>query len=150
MSTILSFGQRQQAMNGLPFYGRSDFNFAASKSPYTNGISIKILPLSDLSRAEPNDVDEFESQLIELNNEFRIGSRISGIKINSTFTNKKRNPTIIYGKFKGFKIDRKTKTIRAFIQDPKTLKVIEVYPSSLNRLNESRSYKAKTFVDFLI
>lgn len=146
----MSFGQRQQALNGLPFYGRSDFNFAASKSPYSNGISIKILPLSDLSRVIPTNVDSFENGIKDLSNRFKKGTRIRGVKVNSTFTNKKREPKIIIGKFESLKIDRKSKSIRAFIKDPKTLDIIEVYPETLDRLTESKNNRAKTFLEYLI
>jgi hypothetical protein len=135
MTPILTFGQRQQAMRGLPFYGKGDFNFVASRSGFSNGIAISILPLSDLSRPQQVEVD---------------GSRLTGVKVNSTFKNKKHEPENIIGKFEAFKIDKKHKTIRAFIRDPKTMEVIEVYPETLNRLNESKSYLAKTFLDFVI
>lgn len=150
MIPIMSFGQRQQALNGLPFYGRSDFNFAAAKSPYSNGISIKILPLSDLSRVAPVNIDSFVNDVNDLNKQFKRGSRISGVKVNSTFTNKKKEPTVVFGKFEKFEIDKKTQTVRAFVRDPKTLKLVEVYPSTLNRLTESKNNRAKTFLEFLI
>jgi len=146
----MTFGQRQQAMVGLPFYGKSDFNFVASKSPFSNGISIKILPLSDLSRVSPIEIDEFQKEVQEMSQHFKKGSRTSGIKVNSPFINSKKEPDIVIGRFESFKIDKSSKTIRAFIRDPKTLKPIEVYPESLNQLNESRSHLAKTFMDFLI
>ena len=151
MIPIMSFGQRQQAMQGLPFYGKSDFNFAAAKSPYSNGIAIKILPLSDLSRVFPVNIDAFANSINQLNQQFKRGSRISGVKVNSTFTNAKKEPTVIFGKFEALKIDRETQTIRAFLRDPKTLKLVEVYPETLNRLTESKSEgRAKTFLEFLI
>ena len=92
MVPVLTFGQRQQALTGLPFYGKSDFNFVASKSPFSNGISIKLLPLADLSRPEAVVTDEFDMDIRALNNQFKKGSRITGVKINSTFTNKKKEP----------------------------------------------------------
>jgi hypothetical protein len=150
MIPIMTFGQRQQAMQGLPFYGRSDFNFAAAKSPFSNGISIKILPLSDLSRVNPVNIDSFGNEINRLSQEFKRGSRISGVKVNSTFTNAKKEPTVIVGKFESLKIDKDTQTIRAFIRDPKSLKIVEVYPETLNRLTESRNNQAKTFIEFLI
>lgn len=148
MTPVLTFGQRQQAMQGLPFYGKADFNFVASKSPFSNGVAIKLLPLSDLSRPSQIEVDEFEEEVKAMNQQFKKGSRISGVKVNSTFTNK--DPQIIIGSFESLKIDKDTKTIRAFIRDPKSLKIIEVYPETLNRLNESKSHLAKTFLEFVI
>jgi hypothetical protein len=146
----MTFGQRQQAMQGLPFYGRSDFNFAAAKSPFSNGISIKILPLSDLSRVATVNIDSFGDEVNRLSQQFQKGSRISGVKVNSTFTNRQKEPTVIIGKFESLRIDRPTQTIRAFIRDPKSMKIVEVYPETLNRLTESKNYKAKTFLEFLI
>lgn len=147
---ILSFGQRQQAMIGLPFYGKADFNFVASRSPFSNGISIKLLPLADLSRPSPIEIDEFRNEVDEMNRLFKKGSRISGIKVNSQFVGEKE-PEMIIGKFESLKIDKENRVIRAFIRDPKSLKLIEVYPQSLNRLTESKSnLYAKTFLEFLI
>lgn len=151
MIPIMSFGQRQQAMQGLPFFGRSDFNFAAAKSPYSPGITIKILPLSDLSRVAAVDVDSFAAGINQLNQKFKRGSRISGIQVNSQIADKKRNPKVVIGKFEALKIDRETKSIRAFIRDPKSLKLVEVYPETLTRLTESKSEgRAKTFLEYLI
>ena len=150
MIPIMSFGQRQQALQGLPFYGKSDFNFAAAKSPFSNGISIKILPLSDLSRVTPMNIDSFDNEINKLSQQFKRGSRISGVQVNSTFTNQKKEPTVIIGKFESLKIDKDTQTIRAFIRDPRTLKVFEVYPETLSRLTESKHHRAKTFLEFLI
>lgn len=150
MTPVLTFGQRQQAMKGLPFYGKGDFNFIASRSNFSTGISIKLLPLSDLSRVQPVQTDEFDQEIKELNQLFKKGSRISGVKINSTFKNKGGSPEYVIGKFEGLKIDRKQRAIRAFIRDPKTMKVVEVYPETLSRLNESKDHLAKTFLDFVI
>lgn len=147
---IMTFGQRQQAMTSLPFYGKADFNFVASKSPFSNGIAIKILPLSDLSRVSPVPSDEFEREVKEMTQTFKKGARTSGIKVNSTFINSKREPEMVIGRFESFTIDRDSKTIRAFIRDPRTLKTVEIYPESLNRLNESKAHLAKTFLDFII
>lgn len=147
---VLTFGQRQQAMVGLPFYGKADFNFVASKSPFSNGIAVKILPLADLSRPSQSVSDEFEREVHQLGQHFKKGSRLSGIKVNSQFTNKKREPEVIIGRFDSFKVDDSTKTIRAYILDPKTLKPVEVYPETLSRLSESKDHLAKTFLDFLI
>lgn len=150
MTPILTFGQRKQAMQGLPFYGKGDFNFIASRSNFTAGIAISVLPLSDMSRPQVIKVDDFETELKELNSVFKKGSRIGGIKVNSTFKNKNGKPDQIVGKFDSFKVDRKTKTIRAFILDPNTMKKVEVYPETLNRLTESKDYLAKTFLEFVI
>lgn len=150
MIPILTFGQRQQAMRGLPFYGKGDFNFIASQNDFSTGISIKVLPLSDLSKPEIINVDEFEQEVKALGAMFKKGARIGGIIVNSTFKNEKGNPETVIGKFDSFKIDRKHKTIRAFIQNPKTLKSVEVYPETLSRLTESKVHVAKTFIDFLI
>jgi hypothetical protein len=147
---ILTFGQRQQAMVGLPFYGKADFNFVASKSPFSNGIAVKILPLADLSRPAQVKSNDFEREVHQLSQHFKKGNRLSGVKVNSQFSNKKREPEMIIGRFDSFKIDDATKTIRAFILDPKTLKPVEVYPETLSRLSESRDHLAKTFLEFLI
>jgi hypothetical protein len=152
MVPVLTFGQRQQAMRGLPFYGKGDWNFVASQSNFSNGIAIKMLPLSDLSRPQNVNIDQFDVDLKQLSQMFKKGGRIGGIKVNSTFTNKKREPESVIGRFDSFKIDRKNKTIRAFIMDPDTMKLVEVYPETLSRLTESKDLngKAKTFLEFVI
>ena len=146
----MTYGQRQQAMNGIPFYGKGDFNFIATRGPFSSGIAIKVLPLSDLSKIQVSEPDEFEIFIKELSNSFKIGSRISGIKVNSKFVNSNKQPEYIIGKFNGFKIDKADKVIRAFIKDPNSLEIIEVYPDSLNKLNENIDYFAKTFIDFIV
>jgi hypothetical protein len=103
-----------------------------------------------MSRVAPVQIDDFEKEIREMTQQFRKGLRTSGIKVNSTFTNPKKQPDLVIGRFESFKIDKDTKTIRAFIQDPKTLKPVEIYPESLNRLNESKSHLAKTFLEFVI
>ena len=139
-------------MGGLPFYGKGDFNFVASRGNFTPGIAIKILPLADLSNPKAEvEPDEFAEEVKQLNNMFKTGSRMRGIKVNSVHTEK--NPKPIVGKFDSFKVDKKTKTIRAFITDPNSLEKHEVYPESLMKLNESLqtdSGRAKTFLEFLI
>ena len=150
MGPVLTFGQRQQALKGLPFYGKSDFNFVASRSNFSGGIAIKVLPLSDLSRAQTVNIDDFDREIKHLNQAFKSGSRISGIKVNSPFKGKKGDGESVIGKFESFKIDKPNQTIRAFIRDPKSMKLVEVYPETLTRLTESTSHVAKTFLDFVI
>jgi len=150
MVPVLTFGQRQQAMKGLPFYGRGDFSFVSNRSGFTNGISVHLLPLSDLSLPQQIEVDDFDQEIKKLNNLFKKGSRIGGVVVNSTFKNAKGNPDSIIGKFDSFKIDTKHKTIRAFIRDTNSMKLVEVYPETLSKLNESNSHLAKTFLEFLI
>lgn len=150
MTPVLTFGQRKQAMRGIPFYGRGDFNFVAARNDFATGIAIKMLPLSDLSRPQIANVDEFELELKEMETAFKKGSRIGGIKVNSPFKNEDRAPETVIGVFDSFKVDRKTKTIRAFIRDQKSLKITEVYPETLSRLTESKTHVAKTFMEFVI
>jgi hypothetical protein len=150
MVPVLTFGQRQQAMKGLPFYGRGDFSFVSNRSGFTNGISVHLLPLSDLSLPQQIEVDDFDQEIKKLNNLFKKGSRLGGVVVNSTFKNSKGNPDSIIGKFDSFKIDTKHKTIRAFIRDTNSMKLVEVYPETLSKLNESNSHLAKTFLEFLI
>lgn len=141
-------------MKGIPFYGKGDFNWVASQSNFSNGISIKMLPLSDLSRPQVVNLDQFDAEIKEMNQMFKKGTRIGGIKVNSTFQNEDRNPETIIGKFDSFKIDRKNKNIRAYILDELSNKLVEVYPQTLSRLNESltqtKTNRAKTFLEFLI
>lgn len=152
MGPVLTYSQRQNAMGGLPFYGKGDFNFVAARGNFTPGIAIKILPLADLSKPNTDiQQDDFDIFTKELMNTFKPGTRMKGLKVNSVHIEKHPKPVV--GKFDSFKVDKKTKTIRAFILDPKSLEKYEVYPESLTRLNESVSQdtgRAKTFLEFLI
>jgi len=144
----MSYGQKNSFVSQIPFYGRGDFGFVASQSNFTPGITIKMLPLADLSIPQEVETSEFDQLVNDLNDQFRPGKRLSGVEVNTQ--HQKGGSNKVFGRFIGFELDRKHKVIRAFIRDSVSNKKVEVYPSSLMSVNESSTNHAKTFMQFLI
>tara|TARA_B100000963_G_scaffold176268_1_gene153299 strand:- start:6152 stop:6649 length:498 start_codon:yes stop_codon:yes gene_type:complete len=141
---VMTYAQHSDFTRGLPFYGeKGDFNFVMGRSQFTPGISIKILPLSDLSRNADVGITEFQQYVNTINNMFKPGDRIRGIEMNSMLNEDDEEGTQVVGKFDKIKVDYENKQIRAFVKDPSTLKSTEVYPGTMERLMESASYKNK-------
>jgi len=139
---VMSYGQHSDFTRGLPFYGeKGDFNFVMGRSQFSPGISIKILPLSDLSRNADVGITEFRQYVNTINNMFRPGDRIRGIEMNSLLTEEDEDGNQVVGKFDKIKVDYENKQIRAFVKDPSTLKLTEVYPGTMERLMENSTYK---------
>lgn len=140
---VMNYSQHQDFTRGLPFYGeKGDFNFVMGRSQFTPGISIKILPLSDLSRNADVGISEFRQYVNTINNMFKPGDRIRGIEMNSLL--KDDDGDQVVGKFENIKIDYQNKQIRAFLKDPVTLKRTEVYPETMERLMENSTYISKS------
>jgi hypothetical protein len=148
MRPVMSYGQRNSFVSSIPFQGRGDYGFVASQSNFTPGITIKMLPLADLSRPQEIETSEFDQLINDLNDQFRPGKRLSGVEVNTQ--HQKGGSNKIFGRFIGFDLDRKHQVIRAFIRDSVTNKKVEVYPASLMTVNESIDGHAKTFMQFLI
>lgn len=148
MRPVMSYGQKNSFISQIPFQGRGEMGFVASQSNFTPGITIKILPLSDLSLPQQVEVSEFDQLINDLNNQFRPGRRLSGVEVNSQ--HQKGGSHKIFGRFVGFELDRKHQVIRAFIRDSVSNQKVEVYPASLMTVNESSSHHTKTFMQFLI
>jgi len=144
----MSYGQKNSFVNQIPFQGRGDFGFVASQSNFTPGITIKMLPLRDLSRPQAVTSTEFDELINDLNQKFRPGRRLSGIQVNGHHN--KDADARVFGRFLGFTLDRKHQIIRAYIRDSETNKKVEIYPATLEQVNESNSLHAKTFMQFLI
>jgi hypothetical protein len=147
MRPVMSYGQKNSFMSSIPFQGRGDFGFVASQSTFTPGITIKLLPLADLSRPQEIETSEFDQLVADLNDQFRPGKRLSGVEVNTQ--HQKGGSNKVFGRFLGFELDRKHQVIRAFIRDSELNKKVEVYPASLMNVNESTGH-TKTFMQFLI
>jgi hypothetical protein len=138
---VMTAAQHRNFSKGLPFYGeKGDFNFVMGRSQFTPGISIKILPLSDLSRNADVGVTDFRQYVNTINNMFKPGDRIRGIEMNSMLSDRNEDGTQVVGKFDKIKVDYKNEQIRAFVKDPSTLKTKEVYPDTMERLMENSKY----------
>ena len=136
---VMTYAQHRDFTKGLPFYGeKGDFNFVMGRSQFTPGISIKILPLSDLSRNADVGISEFRQYVNTINNMFKPGDRIRGIEMNSMLKNDEGEQVV--GRFNNIEVDYENQQIRAFINDPVTMKKTEVYPNTMERLMESKSY----------
>lgn len=148
MRPVMSYGQKNSFTSSIPFQGRGDFGFVASQSNFTPGITIKLLPLSDLSLPQEVETSEFDQLINDLNDQFRPGKRLSGVEVNTQ--HQKGGSNKVFGRFIGFQLDRKHQVIRAFIRDSQSNKKVEVYPSSLMSVNEATDHHTKTFMQFLI
>lgn len=140
------YAMRGDFTRNIPFYGsKGDFNFALGRSKFSPGISIKQVPLSDLSvKGDPGFSDfDIEHNLIKSN--YRIGSRVRGIKVNSHLGSD--SAKMVVGKLHKIQPEYSGETLRVWIKDPKTLKIIEVYPETIERLYES--HLAMTFAQFI-
>jgi hypothetical protein len=148
MRPVMSYGQKNNFISSIPFQGRGDFGFVASQSNFTPGITIKLLPLADLSLPQEVETSEFDQLINDLNDQFRPGKRLSGVEVNTQ--HQKGGSHKVFGRFIGFQLDRKNQVIRAFIRDSASNKKVEVYPASLMTVNEASSHHTKTFMQFLI
>jgi hypothetical protein len=126
-------------MRGLPFYGqKGDFNFVTGKSQFTPGVSIKLLPLKDLSlvgsERKPTD---FERYINHVKKFFKPGDRVRGTEINSQFESNDDDGTLVVGNFERFEIDYDNKRVRTFLKNRETMETFEVYPETMERVFES-------------
>jgi len=145
-SSVTAF-QNRDDMRGLPFYGqKGDFNFVTGRSQFTPGISIKMLPLRDLSRNTDIGISPFDQLISVVRHYFNIGDRVRGKKVNSFIDSEEGEVSI--GNIKNIDIDRKNETITILIKDPETLKTTEIYFDSMEKIVESKYY-AKSFDQFI-
>jgi hypothetical protein len=136
-------------MRGLPFYGqKGDFNFVMGRSQFTPGVSIKLLPLTDMSRkgGDPGK-SEFESNINLIKHYYKPGDRVRGVLVNSKM-GKDTDGRIVVGKLNKIDINRRDKTIKVYIIDPSTLESKEIYVDTMERIFESK-YRALSFSEFI-
>jgi hypothetical protein len=139
-SMVMNFSQHRDFAKGLPFYGeKGDFNFVMGRSNFTPGISIKSLPLTDLSVNGDVGITEFKGYVNTIQKVFKPGDRIRGIKIN-TMLKEDDDGELVVGKFDKMDIDYKNQRIRTYVKDPSTLKLSEIYTESMERIYESAHY----------
>lgn len=132
---------------GIPFYGtKGDFNFTMGRSQFTPGVSIKSTPLTDLSVKGDPGIDEFSLSIAKLKMFFKPGDRIRGIKVNSQLSSE--NGKMVVGKLYKIEPDYSNREIRAWIKNPKTLELQEVYVSTIEKIYESTN-RALTFSQFI-
>lgn len=146
-SSALTNFQHRDHMRGLPFYGqKGDFNFVTGRSQFTPGISIKQVPLSDMSRNGDTGISEFDHNINVIRQYFKPGDRVRGTEVNSQL--KSENGRTIVGKLKKVEVNRRDHTIKVFIIDPKTLEEKEIYVDTMERIFESK-YRAFSFSEFI-
>lgn len=140
--------QNRDYMRGIPFYGeKGDFNFVTGRSQFTPGVSIKLLPLSDMSRNGDAGIGEFDRNVSIIKQYYKPGDRVRGILVNSQI--KSKNGKVVTGKLSRVEIDHRNHTIRAFIKDPQTLQTQEIYIDTMERLYESKIGMALSFSEFI-
>lgn len=140
------YATRGDFTRGIPFYGiKGDFNFTVGRSKFTPGISIKQVPLSDLSVKGDPGFSDFDLSVNKIKTYFRPGQRIRGILVNSQLESE--NGKMVVGKLHKVQPDYSSQNIRVWIKDPKTLEVKEVYPETIERIYES--HRALSFEQFI-
>lgn len=146
-SGALGAFQSRDYMRGLPFYGqKGDFNFVMGRSQFTPGVSIKQLPLSDMSRTSDPGIGEFDQNINKIKFWYKPGDLVRGILVNSQI--KSENGKTIIGKLKNIKVDRRNHTIQVYIINPKTREISEIYVDTMERIFESKN-RALTFYQFI-
>jgi hypothetical protein len=140
---VMNFSQHRDFAKGLPFYGeKGDFNFVMGRSQFTPGISIKQLPLSDLSVNGDVGITDFETYANLIKRVYKRGDRVRAIKVNSMLKEDDDGEQVV-GKLDNVDVQYGEEKIRAFIIDPETRKKSEIYPDTLERIFESNSFYAK-------
>ena len=147
-SSAMGAFQHRDTMRGLPWGGqKGDFNFVMGRSQFTPGISIKLLPLSDMSNKNGDvGISEFDSNVSTIKHYFKPGDRVRGILVNSQFESD--NGRTVIGKLAKVVSNRRDHTIKIYIKDPETLKEQEIYVDTMERIYESK-YRAMDFSEFL-
>jgi hypothetical protein len=130
----------------LPFYGtQGDYNFTVGRSRFTPGVAVKQVPFSDMSIQGDPGFSDFDIFLNNVKNNYRVGSRARGIKINSQFESDSGKTVV--GKIHKVVPNYEDRSVRVWLKDPKTLKITEVYSESIERVYES--YLALSFSQFI-
>jgi hypothetical protein len=133
---------------GLPFYGtKGDFNFTTGKSQFTPGVSIKQVPLTDMSVKGDPGLSQFDMELSKLRFYYKPGDRVRGTIVNSQLTSE--NGRVIIGKLDKITADYGSNSIRAWVKNPSTLESTEIYINSIERIYESVSRRALNFSQFI-
>jgi hypothetical protein len=125
---------------------KGDYNFTLSRSSFTPGISIKLVPLKDLSKNGDPGYSELDKLLGKLRYYFKPGDRVRGMLVNSHITGKEKT---ILGRIHKIIPDYNDNTIRILIKNPKNLKIQEIYVNSMEKIYEANSYWALSFSEFI-
>ena len=142
-----SMTNRGDFTRNIPFYGpKGDFNFSLGRSRFTPGISVKQVHMTDMSHSGDAGFSEFDRELSRIKHFFKPGDRIRGTLVNSQLESEE-GKTIV-GKLSKILPDQANNSIRAYIKNPKNLKVQEVYIESIERLHES-NHRALSFEQFI-
>lgn len=146
-NSALGHFQNRDYMRGMPYYGqKGDFNFTVGRSKFTPGVSIKQVPLSDMSRHGDPGISEFDQNVNKIRHWYQPGDLVRGVLVNSQL--KSENGKVIIGRLKNVKVDRRNHTIQIFVIDPQTRKVQEIYVDTMERIFESNN-RALSFSEFL-
>lgn len=148
MTPAITAFQNRDYLRGIPFYGeKGDFNFVTGRSQFTPGVSIKLLPLSDMSRKGDPGISEFDRNVSIIKNYYKPGDRVRGILVNSQIGSE--DGRMVIGKLNRVEINRRDHTIKVFIKNPETLETEEIYVDTMERLYESKIGMALSFSEFI-
>jgi len=146
-NSISPMVSRGDFTRGLPFYGtKGDFNFTVGRSKFTPGISIRSAPLTDMSVRGDSGFSEFDNSVNKIKRFFKPGDRVRGVLVNSQLEHE--DGKTVFGKIHKISSNYGDNTIRIWVKDPKTLKIQEIYPESMERIYES-VHRALTFSQFI-
>lgn len=139
---------RRDFANGLPFYGtKGDFNFTVGKSQFTPGISVKQVPLTDMSvKGDPGN-SPLDDEMSKLRMFFRPGDRVRGVIVNSQIGSEKGR--VMIGKIVKILPNYSNGTIRCWVRNPKNFELVEVYVDTIERIYERSSHRASSFSRFI-
>lgn len=130
---------------GMPFYGASDnFNFTTGRSSFTPGISIKSVPLTDMSVKGDTGYSKLDIEVGNLRQNFKPGDRIRGIVVNSQLA--KEEGKKIVGILHKILPNYLTGEIRVWVRNQKTLALTEVYMDSIERVYENAVLSFSQFI----
>jgi hypothetical protein len=133
---------------GLPFYGtKGDFNFTVGKSQFTPGVSVKQVPLTDMSMSGDPGTSPLDNEISKLRIFFKPGDRVRGVIVNSQIGSDKGRVTI--GKIAKILPNYSNGTIRCWVRNPKNFELVEVYVDTIERIYERAGYRASSFTNFI-
>ena len=127
----------------LPWIGRAGgFEFATQKGPFNPAMTIKLLPMNDLSRAPNMTYSEFDAFVDNVRQNVKPGDVVKAVKVNGQFN---ESDSAVLGKISKLNVDYKHKRIRIYVRDLETNEQFEVYPETIFR-EDTKMEECKKYV----
>lgn len=130
----------------LPFTGASGgFDFMTQRGPFAPAMSIKLLPLKDLSLPPKSVYNEFDKFVDNIKHNIKRGDLVKAVPVNGQFN---ESESAVLGRVSNLNIDYKHKRVRVFVRDINTNKEFEVYPETIFRENTKLTESCKYVMDY--